>query len=514
MDGIGGRDPLPARGPDLRLSSGPGRWVLLATVLGSAMASIDATVVGIALPAIGHEFDASLADLQWVVIAYTLTLAGLLLFAGSLGDRYGRRLTFVAGVAWFALASGLCGLAPNAGILIAARALQGVGAALLTPGSLAIIEASFHPDDRGKAIGAWSGLSGVGTAIGPFIGGWLIQAASWRLIFAINLPLAALVVAVAWRHVPESRDTETTGRLDIRGGALVTLGLIGVTYGLIDGPSVGWASPGPLIAIVGGVALLAVFLAWERRAPAPVLPLSLFSSAQFSAANAVTFAVYGALGGLLFLLPIQLQQVSGYSPIQAGISLLPVTVIMLVLSARSGALAARIGPRLQMTVGPFVIAAGLALFARVGFSGSYLTEVLPAVLVFGFGLAIIVAPLTSTALAAAPARHAGAASAVNNDVARAAGLVAVAVLPAAAGLSGASYLNPGLFAAGFRTASFIAAGVCVLGGALAAATIRNPRAAARRIPLPAAVQRSISHCGLDSPPARITEPVLTGEPPS
>ncbi len=481
--------------------------MLLATVLGSAMASIDATVVGIALPAIGREFGASLADLQWVVTAYTLTLAGLLLFAGSLSDRYGRRLTFVAGVLWFAVASVLCGLAPNAGILIAARALQGIGAALLTPGSLAIIEASFHPDDRGKAIGAWSGFSGVGTAIGPFIGGWLIQAVSWRLIFAINVPIAALVVAVALRHVPESRDAQMTGKVDVLGGVLVTFGLIGITYGLIDGPSAGWMSPAPLAALVVGALLLAAFLVREKRAAAPVLPLGLFASAQFSAANVVTFAVYGALGGLLFLLPIELQQVSGDTALEAGISLLPVTAIMLVLSARSGALAARIGPRLQMTVGPFVLAAGLALFARIGASGSYLSDVLPAVLVFGFGLAIIVAPLTSTVLAAAPARNAGAASAINNDVARAAGLVAVAVLPAAAGLSGAAYLNSHLFAAGFRTASFISAGLCVVGGAVAAATIRNPRRAAGLEAASAASRLAISHCGLDCPPARTSEAV-------
>lgn len=494
-------------GPGLRLASGPGRWVLLATVLGSAMASIDATVVGIALPAIGREFGASLAELQWIVTAYTLTLAGLLLFAGALGDRYGRRLVFLAGVVWFAVASVLCGIAPSAGVLIAARALQGVGAALLTPGSLAIIEASFHPGDRGKAIGAWSGFSGVGTAIGPFIGGWLIQAVSWRLIFAINLPIAALVLAVAWRHVPESRDAEMTGSVDVRGGVLVTLGLIGVTYGLIDGPAAGWSSPAPLTAIIGGAVLLVAFALWESRAAAPVLPLNLFSSAQFSAANVVTFAVYGALGGALFLLPIQLQQVSGYTALEAGISLLPVTAIMLVLSARSGALAARIGPRLQMTTGPFVIAAGLALFARVGYSGNYLTEVLPAVLVFGLGLAINVAPLTATVLAAVPARHVGAASAVNNDVARAAGLIAVAVLPAAAGLSGAAYLSRSLFATGFRMACFISAAVCVLGGVLAAATIRNPRPAAPVLTaMPAAEQRSLMHCGLDCPPARTSEP--------
>ncbi len=489
----------------LRMASAPGRWVLFATVLGSAMASIDATVVGIALPAIGGDFGASLAALQWVVTAYTLTLAGLLLFAGALGDRYGRRLVFVFGVVWFALASVLCGSAPDEVVLIVARAVQGVGAALLTPGSLAIIEASFHPDDRGKAIGAWSGFSGVGTAVGPFLGGWLIQAASWRLIFAINVPIAALVAWVARRHVPESRDTEGTARLDVAGGTLVTLGLIGVTYGLIEGPPAGWVRPGPLTALAGGCVLLAAFVARERRARAPVLPLSLFGSRQFSAANAVTFIVYGALGGTLFLLPIQLEQVSGYTPLEAGLALLPVTAIMLALSARSGALAARIGPRLQMTAGPVVIAAGLALFARIDHPGDYLTEVLPAAVVFGLGLAINVAPLTATVLGAVPARHAGAASAVNNDVARAASLIAVAVLPAAAGLTGAAYLNSGLFSAGFRTASFISAAICLAGGLLAGVAIRNPRPARPATAVAeAAAQRPLLHCGLDCPP-RATE---------
>jgi EmrB/QacA subfamily drug resistance transporter len=476
--------------------------VLFATVLGSALASIDATVVGIALPAIGHDFGASLASLQWVVTAYTLTLAGLLLLAGALGDRYGRRKVFLIGVAWFAMASALCGFAPDVIVLVAARALQGVGAALLTPGSLAIIEASFHPDDRGRAIGAWSGFSGVGTAIGPFLGGWLIQAVSWRLIFAINLPLAALVIAVAWRHVPESRDPEVTGRVDIVGGGLVTLGLVGLAYGLIEGPAVGWASAAPLAALIGGAALLVAFALWERRVRAPLLPPGIFGSTQFTSANVVTFVVYGALGGAMFLLPIQLEQVSGYTALEAGISLLPVTAIMLALSARSGALAARIGPRLQMSVGPVVIAAGLALFARIGYSGGYLTEVLPAVAVFGLGLAINVAPLTATVLAAVPAEHAGSASAVNNDVARAAGLIAVAVLPAVAGLSGTSYLHPAEFSAGFRTASFISAGLCAAGGVLAALTIRNP---VRAAPAVAAEQRAVLHCGLDCPPARIRE---------
>ena len=477
------------------------------------MAAIDATVVGIALPAIGQEFGASLAELQWVVTAYTLTLAGLLLVAGALGDRYGRRRVFLAGVVWFALASVLCGLATSAGVLIAARALQGVGAALLTPGSLAIIEASFHPDDRGKAIGAWSAFAGIGTAIGPFLGGWLIQVASWRLIFAINVPIAALVVAVTWRHVPETRNTDETGPVDILGGVLVTLGLIGLTYGLIDGPTAGWNKPAPLTALIAGLILLTAFIARERRAHSPVLPLSLFSSAQFSSANVVTFVVYAALGGALFLLPIQLEQVSGYTALEAGISLLPVTAIMLLLSARSGALAARIGPRLQLTAGPIVIAAGLALFARIGHSGNYVTDVLPAVLVFGFGLAINVAPLTSTVLAAAPAHNAGAASAVNNDVARAGGLIAVAVLPAAAGLTGSAYLHADAFSSGFKMASFVSAGLCVLGGALAAVTIRNPRPAAAEpaapeaVPAEAPTSRALLHCGLDSPPPRSAQSI-------
>lgn len=484
----------------LSYASRPGRWLLLAAILGTAMASIDATVASIALPAIGRSFGASLAMLQWVVTAYTLTLAGLLLFAGALGDRYGRKRIFLTGVIWFGVASLVCCVAPDTPVLIAARAVQGIGAALMTPGSLAIIEASFLPQDRGKAIGAWSGLSGVATAIGPFLGGWLVQAVSWRLIFAINLPLAAVTVAIGVRHVPESSDPELTGRVDVAGGILVTLGLAGITYGLIEGPAAGWDRPASLVSLIAGAMLLAAFGAWERRARMPMLMLSLFASSQFTATNVVTFAVYGALGGALFLLPIELQQVSGYTPVQAGVSLLPVTAIMLALSGRSGALAARIGPRLQMSAGPAVTAMGLALFARIGHSGDYLTEVLPAVVVYGLGLAITVAPLTSTVLAAVPASHAGMASAINNDIARAASLIAVAVLPAAAGLSGAAYLHPARFSAGFGRASLICAGLCLAGGVLAAVTIRNPHPAAG----PAA--RQLLHCGLDAPPLRAAAP--------
>jgi len=321
---------------------------------------------------------------------------------------------------------------------------------------------------------------------------------SWRLIFIINLPVAAVVLVVGMRHVPESRDPADSGKLDVGGAALVTFGLIGLTYGLIEGPASGWGKPFTLIALALGVALLAGFVVRERRARAPLLRLSMFASAEFSAANVVTFVVYGALGGALFLLPIQLEQVAGYSAIEAGISLLPVTLIMLLLSARSGALAARIGPRLQMSVGPVVIGIGLVLLARIGPSGNYVTDVLPGVLVFGLGLAINVAPLTATVLAAAPAESAGMASAVNNDVARAASLIAVAVLPAAAGLGGTAYLHPDVFSAGFRTAVFISAGLCVLAGGLAALTIRNPRRAG------APPEPHNLHCGLDAPPSLAT----------
>jgi EmrB/QacA subfamily drug resistance transporter len=492
----------------LAYASRPGRWTLLATVLGSGIASIDATVVGIALPAIGRDFKTDLETLQWVVTAYTLTLAGLLLVAGSLGDRLGRRKIFLLGVVWFTAASLVCSVAPTTGLLVAARALQGVGAALLTPGSLAILQASFRPEDQVRAIGAWSGLGGVATAIGPFIGGWLVQAGSWRLIFAINLPVAAAVL-VAARHVPESRDAGETGRLDVVGAVLVTLGLVGLTYGLIEGPSRGWGAAPVVVALTAGVLLLVAFVVWEARVTDPMLPLTMFASRQFSATNAVTFIVYGALGGALFLLPIQLQQVSGYSPIEAGVALLPVTVVMLLLSARSGALAARIGPRLQMSVGPIIVGVGLAMFVLVGQDGTYLTRVLPGVLVFALGLSATVAPLTATALSSAPGRHSGMASAVNNDVARAAGLIAVAVLPAAAGISGDAYLHPDLFSQGFHTAVLIAGGLCVAGGLLAAVTITNPRRAepARavgvrpRVAEPgAAAGSALRYCVLDARP--------------
>jgi EmrB/QacA subfamily drug resistance transporter len=495
-----------AASPGLRLGSARGRWVVATTVLGSGMAALDATVVGIALPAIGRDFHAGVTSVQWVVDAYTLTLAGLLLLGGTLGDSYGRRRMFIVGTIWFAIASLLCGLAPDVGVLIAARALQGVGGALLTPGSLAILQASFAEDERSAAIGAWSGLGGVATAIGPFLGGWLIGAVSWRLIFYINLPIAVAVVVIAARHVPETKSPGPVPRLDVRGAVCISGALAGLTYGLIAASSDGWGSVPVLASLGAGVVLFGLFILVEAREPQPMLPLGVFASRQFSAANAVTFVVYAALGGLLFLVPTVLEVAHSYSPIEAGSALLPVTVIMLLLSSRSGALAARIGPRLQMTAGPIVIAVSLFLFTRLGTSGNYLTAVLPAVVVFGLGVAINVAPLTATALAAAPADHAGVASAVNNDVARAAGLIAVAVLPALAGITGDSYLHPALLAHGFRNAAIMAAVFCAAGGVLAGLTIRNPARASRPAPGPAEVS-----CGLDAPPLRSLEPVRPTE---
>jgi EmrB/QacA subfamily drug resistance transporter len=472
--------------------------VLAITVLGSGIASLDATVVNIALPTIGRDFHAGVAALQWVMNGYTLTLTAFLLIGGSLGDRFGRRKVYLIGVVWFTLASVACGLAPGAVFLIVTRLLQGAGAALLTPGSLAILQASFVPADRGRAIGAWSGLSGVAVAAGPLIGGYLISAASWRWIFFINIPLAAAVVALGARHLPESRGLTVTGKIDNAGALAAVVFLTGITFAFIQAPALGWSSPAVLAMTLAGVAGLAAFLAREHRAAAPMLPLSIFRERQFAATNAVTFIVYAALVGATFLLPVVLQVVSGYSPLASGLALLPLTIIMLALSAQSGKLAARIGPRLQMSAGPAVAGAGLAMLTLATHGSSYLLYVLPAVVVFGLGLAITVAPLTATAMNSAPAEQSGIASAVNNDVARFGGLLAVAVLPALAGITGTVYLHPHALAAGFRTAALISGVTCAVGGVLAAVTITNPPQVPRPPGAPAPEQ--CLHCGLDAPP--------------
>ena len=475
----------------IRAGTPAGRWLVGATVLGSGMAFLDGTVVNVALPAIGRDLHAGLSGLQWTLDAYLLSLGALLLLGGALGDRYGRRRVFEVGLVAFSLASALCGLAPNLGALIAARTVQGVGGALLVPGSLALLSASFAPEDRGRAVGAWSGLAGAFSALGPFLGGWLVDAVSWRWVFLINLPVAVVTLWVVRAHVPESRDAGAVagGHLDVTGAVLGSVGLAGLVFALIEGSAHGLTA---LVVVAGavGVAALVAFPFAERARPEPLVPLELFRSRQFSGANATTFAVYGAFAGALFLFVVELQQNLGYSALEAGSAMLPVTLLMMTLSARAGRLSQRVGPRIPMTVGPVVAAAGLLLLARVASGSRYLSGILPAVLVFGLGLSLTVAPLTAAVMAAVEERHLGVGSGVNNAVARVAGLVSVALLPLAAGLSGVEPGGPG-FADGVRAALRISAVVCALGGALAFLTVR--RAAAVR----PVVQPGMSHACAD-----------------
>ncbi len=452
------------------MGTAAGRWVLAATVLGSGLVMVDGTVVNVALPHIGADLGGGFGDLQWVVNAYTLTLASLILLGGSLGDHFGRRRVFLIGVVWFALASVACGLAPNIEVLIAARALQGVGGALLTPGSLALISAAFDDADRGAAVGAWSGLGGIAGAIGPFLGGFLVEY-DWRAVFLINVPLAAVVVAVTVLRVPESRDPASPRQLDLAGAALTVAGLGALTFGLTEAGNHG-ISAIPLVCIGAGVVALAMFVVVERRSAHPMISLTLFSDNNFRVANLMTLLIYGALGAVFLLLVLQLQTVSGFSPVAAGTALLPFTAVMLLFSSRAGALSSRIGPRLPMTVGPLLAAAGLLLMLRIGEHASWLLDVAPAAMVFGAGMVLVVAPLTATVLDSAPQTMAGAASGVNNAVARAGGLLAVAVLPGLAGRRGADYTDPAAFSSGFHTAVVIGAVLMVVAAGLAAAGIR------------------------------------------
>jgi EmrB/QacA subfamily drug resistance transporter len=451
----------------IEYSSAAGRGVVLAAVLGSGMAMLDGTVVNVALKTIGKDLDASLAQLQWITNGYLLLLASLILLGGALGDRLGRRRVFNIGVVWFAAASILCGLAPNATTLIGARVLQGIGGALLTPGSLAIIEAVFTPSDRGRAIGSWSGLGSIAAAIGPFIGGGLVQYANWRWIFLINAPIAAVTIVVALKFVPETR-AESEGRFDIPGAALAAVFLGGLTYWLIE-----WRTTYALAALGIGIVAGAAFLLVEHRTAHPMMPLGMFASRNFSAANAMTLLVYAALGAIVFFLVIDLQTVLGYGALEAGIATLPLTVIMLFLAARGGALGARIGPRIPMTVGPMVMAVGVAWLSLVGPGTSYWTGVLPPVVVFGLGLSLMVAPLTMTVLAAAPDERAGIASGVNNAVARAGSLLAVAALPVAVGLSGDEYADPVAFDDAYGKAMLICAVLLAVGGVVSWLTITH-----------------------------------------
>jgi EmrB/QacA subfamily drug resistance transporter len=452
------------------MGTAAGRWVIATSVLGSGIAFIDGTVVNAALPAISTDLGADLADLQWVITGYLLTLSALIVIGGSLGDLRGRRRMFVYGLAAFAVTSMLCGLAPSVLTLILARLAQGAAAALLLPASLAMISSTFVVEDRGAAIGAWSGLAGISGAVGPFLGGWLISAVSWRAVFFINVPLCAIAIALAIRHVPDTRDVEADPRLDLAGGLTLAAALAGVVYALIEGPPTYWGTAA-VLAAAGGAASAVAFVVLERRSAHPMVPLELFRSRQFSGANGTTLFVYAALGATSFFLVVYLQTSLGYSPLQAGASLLPITILMLFFSARSGAIAQRIGPRIPMTVGPFVVAAGVALLTRVHPGVSYVEGVLPGALVLGLGLVITVAPLTAAVLAAVDDHHAGIGSAINNAVARIGSLLAVAVLPAAAGIATAGGAVD--IAAGYQRAMLLAAALAAVGGALAFLTVRR-----------------------------------------
>jgi len=470
-----------------RLSEPAGRRVLLTTVLGSSMALLDSTVVNVALPSIGRSLGAGIAGLQWTVSAYMLTLSALLLLGGALGDRYGRRRTYRIGVVWFTIASVGCAAAPNLGVLVASRALQGIGGALLMPGALALIQSTIHPDDRGRAIGAWSGLSGVAAAVGPLVGGWLVEALGWRWIFLLNVPIG---VAVEWgaRGIRETRAVLAPARVDALGGVLAVVGLGAISYAFIAserGLPWGW--------LVLGVVALCAFVAVERRAPSPMLPLSLFASRDFTGANLVTFFAYGALGATFFFVVLYLQVVAGFEPILAGLSLLPISVVMLLLSSWVGGLAGHKGPRRLLAGGCFVAAIGMVLLARLGPHPSFFGDVLPPMLVVALGLTFAAVPVTVAVLAAADPAYAGAASGVNNAVARTAGLLAIAVLPAATGLSGTDYAAS--LGGSFPRAMLVSAALLLVAALIAWFFIDDSRL--RRPPQPQA--RRVS-CPVSGPP--------------
>jgi EmrB/QacA subfamily drug resistance transporter len=403
------------------------RWILAATILASSMAFIDGTVVNVALPALQAKLSATAVDVQWVIEAYALLLSAFLLVGGSLGDHYGRRRIFLIGVAMFAIASAACGFAGNIQQLIAARAFQGLGAALLTPGSLAIISSSFSEQDRGRAIGTWSGFSAITTGIGPVFGGWLIEHVSWRAVFFINLPIALAVILISFRHVAENSDREKA-RIDWLGAVLAVGGLGGLVYGLIGSSQFGFGDRSVMTVLIAASALLILFVFVEARRANPMLPLTLFRSRDFAGANLLTFLLYAALGGTMFFLPLNLIQVQHYSPTAAGAVLLPFILIVSLLSRWSGGLVARYGPKLPLIIGPLIVAGSYLLFMLPEVGGSYLLKFFPPVLFLGLGMAISVAPLTTTVMNSVSQNHVGVASGVNNAVARTAGLLAIAVL--------------------------------------------------------------------------------------
>jgi len=457
----------------LRVADRLGRVVLVTTVLGSGVSLLDSTIVNVALPTIGRDLGADLAGLQWVVSAYALTLSALILLGGSMGDRFGRRRTYIWGVAGFGVASMLSALSPNISTLVGARALQGVAAALLTPGSLAILQSSFHPADRMRAIGTWTGSLSIAAASGPLVGGWLVGY-NWRWAFWVNMPLCAAVIVLALRYVPESRNPSASNSFDLPGVVFGALGLAGVTYALTAWPSHGLSGV-TAVTGAGGILALVAFVMTERRSRHPMLPTSLFASRSFSVINSVTFAIYAALSGALVFLVLFLQVVSGWTALRAGTATLPLSVVMLLLASRFGTLATRIGARPLMIAGPLVAATGFVLLSLTPDHPSYALSVLPGVGLLGLGLAMTVAPLTGTVLAAAPDELAGTASGVNNAVARTAGLLAVAALPLVVGLSGSEYADADALAPAFRTALLICAGAMAVGAALTAVGLPRTR---------------------------------------
>ncbi|MFD9293071.1 MFS transporter [Streptomyces sp. NPDC060030] len=479
--------------PAVRIASARGRWIVLATVLGSSMVLLGSTVTNVALPRIGEDFGTDLAGLQWTVNAYMLTLAGLILLGGSLGDRFGRRRIFLLGVVWFAAASLLCGLAADTGMLITARALQGVGGALLTPGSLALIEASIHPDDRARAVGLWAGFGGIGAALGPFLGGWLVDGPGWRWTFLLNVPLALACVPIAIRHVPESvglraqagpprvRRGASKPRpgFDVLGAVLGALALALATYALTEARTGGIVVA---VAAAGSVVAGVSFVLVERSRPDPMMPLGIFSSRRFTSVNLITLCVYAGVGGFFFLTALELQIVVGYSALQAGAAMLPNSLVMLLFSSRSGVLAQRLGPRLPLTVGPLICAAGTLMMLRVGTGAVYLPDVFPALLVIGIGMVMMVAPLTVTLLSSVADENAGLASGINNAAARASGLVAVAALPLLVGMGPEAYRTGAAFDQSFGRAMPICAALLTLGAGLAFVTLRAPAPVPRRLP--------------------------------
>jgi EmrB/QacA subfamily drug resistance transporter len=471
------------------LHSARGRWIVTASIVASGAVFLEGTTVNVALPAIARDFGLGVEGLQWVLNGYLLTLTALMLLGGALGDRFRRPVVFAVGCVAFAVTSAGCAVAPGIVALVLLRVLQGAAGALVVPNSLAMLESAFQGDERGEAIGQWSAWSAVSTAVGPLLGGWIVDVASWRWVFAAVVVLALAGAGIIMRHKrPATEDASPagggggsagTGHVDYAGATLVTFGLAGTIGALIDGPHRGFASTGVLIGGLGGVVLLVAFVVVERRlarrGAKPLLPIAVFRSRQFTGANIVTVLVYAALNALLFLLMPQLQANLGYSALAAGAALLPANVLMLVLSPAAGRLSARIGPRLPMAGGALVTAVGMALFARVEPGAQYLTTVLPAAVVFGLGIAAFVAPLTTAVLGALGPQHAGIASGVNNAVARLAGLIATAALPLAAGLGGLDRLTGPAFTAGYERAAWIGAGLCAAAAAITLVTISGGR---------------------------------------